>query len=164
MEKENEIVEMLKEFLKENFVKANIPNRRRIFVHIKKDALKDTVKYLVKDLQFKHLSTITGVDLGKKIEVIYHLAYKGSIELSLRLTVSKKNPSVSTITHLIPGAVLYEREVHELLGVNFEGHPDLSPLILPEEWPEGVYPLRKEHELAYLKEITSKKSKREKRN
>ncbi|MDH5747138.1 MAG: NADH-quinone oxidoreductase subunit C [Candidatus Bathyarchaeota archaeon] len=157
MEKENEIVKKLKNFLKENLVRTTVPKERRIFVYIKKDALKDAVKYLVKDLEFKHLSTITGVDLGGEIEVIYHMAYKGSIVLSIRLTVSEKNPSVPTITDLIPGAVLYEREVHDLFGVNFEGHPDLSPLVLPEGWPQGVYPLRKEHKLEHLREMTSKK-------
>jgi len=157
MEKENEIVEKLKNFLKEKLVKVTIPKKRRIFVYIKKDALKEAVKYLVKDLKFKHLSTITGVDLGKEIEVIYHLSHKGSIMLSIRLAVSKKNPNIPTITDLIPGATLYEREVHDLLGVKFEGHPNLSPLILPEKWPKGVYPLRKEYQLKHLKEMTSEK-------
>jgi membrane-bound hydrogenase subunit beta len=160
MEKENEILEKLKDFLKENLVRANAPKERRIFVYIKKRGLKDAVKYLVTDLEFKHLSTITGVDLGEEIEVIYHLAHKGSIVLSIRLTVSKKNPSVPTVTDLIPGAILYEREVHDLFGVKFEGHPDLSPLMLPEEWPQGVYPLRKELKLEHLREITSQKNER----
>jgi len=159
VEKENEIVEKLKNFLKENLVNVTIPRKRRIFVCIKKDALEEAVEYFVKDLKFKHLSTITGVDLGKEIEVIYHLSHKGSIMLSIRLAVSKKNPNIPTITDLIPGATLYEREVHDLLGVKFEGHPDLSPLILPEEWPEGVYPLRKEYQLKHLREITSEKQK-----
>lgn len=162
MERENEIVEKLSDFLKEKLVRSTVPKERRIFVYIKKDALKDAVKYLVKDLKFKHLSTITGVDLGEEIEVIYHLAYEDSIVLSLRLFVSKKNPSVPTITDFIPGAVLFEREVHDLLGVSFEGHPDLSPLMLPDGWPQGVYPLRKEHELEHLREITYKKYRREK--
>lgn len=157
MENENEIIENLKNFLKEGFVKATVPRPRRIFVYVKKDALRDAVKYLAEDLEFKHLSTVTGVDLGGEIEVIYHLAYKGSIVLSIRLSVSKKKPSVPTITDLVPGAVLYEREVHDLFGVKFKGHPDLSPLMLPEEWPHGVYPLRKEHELEHLKEMASKK-------
>ena len=157
MEKENEIVEKLKNFLKENLVNVTIPKKRRIFVYIKKDALKETMEYFVKDLKFKHLSTITGVDLGEEIEVIYHLSYKGSIMLSARLAVSKKNPNIPTTTDLIPGAVLYEREVHDLLGVDFEGHPDLSPLILPEKWPKGVYPLRKEYQLKQLKEMTVEK-------
>ena len=157
MEKENEIVEKLKNFLKENLVNVTIPKKRRIFVYIKKDALKETMEYLVKDLKFKHLSTITGVDLGEEIEVIYHLSYKGSIMLSARLAVSKKNPNIPTTTDLIPGAVLYEREVHDLLGVDFEGHPDLLPLILPGKWPKGVYPLRKEYQLKQLKEMTVEK-------
>ncbi len=157
MEKENEIVEKLRNFLKKNLVRATVPRERRIFVYIKKDALKDAVKYSVTDLKFKHLSTITGVDLGGEIEVIYHLAYEGSIVLSIRLTVPKNNPNVPTVTDLIPGAILYEREVHDLLGVNFEGHPDLSPLLLPEEWPQNVYPLRKEHNLEQLRQMTSKK-------
>jgi membrane-bound hydrogenase subunit beta len=156
MEEENEIIEKLTVFLKRNIVGTAVPRERRIFVYIRSKALKNAVKYLVKELKFKHLSTITGVDLGAEIEVMYHLAYQGSIELSLGLTVPKNNPSVPTVTDLIPGAVLYEREVHDLLGVSFEGHPDLSPLVLPEGWPQDVYPLRKEHSLEQLKEITSK--------
>jgi membrane-bound hydrogenase subunit beta len=156
MENENEIIEKLTVFLKRNLVGTAVPRERRIFVYIKNKALKNTVKYLVKDLKFKHLSTITGMDLGTEIEVMYHLAYQGSIELSLGLTVPKDNPSVPTVTDLIPGAVLYEREVHDLLGVNFEGHPDLSPLVLPEGWSQDVYPLRKEHSLEQLRETTSK--------
>ena len=157
MKKENEIVEKLKDFLKENLFNVTIPKKRRIFIYIKKDALKEAMEYFVKDLKFKHLSTITGVDLGKEIEVIYHLSHKGAIMLSIRLAVSTKNPNIPTITDLIPGAILYEREVHDLLGVNFKGHPDLSPLILPEKWPKGVYPLRKEYQLKHLREITSEK-------
>ncbi|RLG90884.1 hydrogenase large subunit, partial [Candidatus Bathyarchaeota archaeon] len=65
-----------------------------------------------------------------------------------------EKPVVPTITDIIPGAVLYEREVHDLLGVAFEGHPDLSPLVLPEEWPERVYPLRKEYTLEKLRKLT----------
>ena len=76
--------------------------------------------------------------------------YKGSIELSLRITVEKKNPNVPTITDIIPGAILYEREVHDLFGVTFEGHPDLARLILPEKWPQDIYPLRKEYTLENL--------------
>lgn len=157
MERENEIAENLKSFLKENVLKVKIPRERRIFVHIKTGALKGAVKHLVKNLEFKHLSTITGIDTGDEIEVVYHLAQKGSLELSLKLTVSKEKPTIPTVTDVIPGAVLYEREVHDLLGVTFQGHPDLSPLVLPEGWPKGLYPLRKEHTVEELRELTSEK-------
>ena len=156
MEMENEIVEKLQQSLKDAILKIGAPRKRRIFIHVKTDALRDAIKYLVNDLEFKHLSTITATDLGAEMELIYHLAYKGSIELSLRVTVNKNNPSVQTITDIIPGAVLYEREAHEMIGVMFEGHPDLSPLVLPEGWPKGVYPLRKEEKFEELRKIGSK--------
>ena len=38
-----------------------------------------------------------------------------------------------------------EREIHEILGINFKGHPDMRKLLLPEGWPEGVYPLRRDY-------------------
>ena len=156
METENEIVEKIRQSLKDAILEVSAPRKRRIFLHVKTDSLRDTIEYLVNDLEFKHISTITGSDLGQEIELIYHLAYKGSVELSVRVTLPTNNPSVPTITSIIPGAVLYEREVHDVLGVTFAGHPDLSPLILPEEWPEGVYPLRKDEKFEELRRIGSK--------
>ena len=156
METENEIVEKIRQSLKDAILEVSAPRKRRIFLHVKKDSLVDTIKYLVNDLEFKHVSTITGSDLDQEIELIYHLAHEGSVELSVRVKVPKNNPNVPTITSIIPGAVLYEREVHDVLGVTFEGHPDLSPLILPEEWPEGVYPLRKDEKFEELRKIGSK--------
>ena len=155
MERKEEIAENLKMFLRENLIELKIPRERRVFLQIKKDALRETIDHLVNVFKIRHLSTITGVDLVSEIGVIYHFSYENSLILSLSITVSKENPVASTITDLIPGAVLYEREVHDLLGVRFEGHPDLSPLILPEGWPEGVYPLRKDCKLKELQELTS---------
>ncbi|HVP41381.1 MAG TPA: NADH-quinone oxidoreductase subunit C [Candidatus Krumholzibacteriaceae bacterium] len=156
MEREHEIIEKLQQFLKEDMLESSVPRDRRIFVNIKREALEKAIEFLVNDLEFKHLSTITGSDLGETLELIYHLANKGSIELSLRITIPESKAVVPTITDSIPGAVLYEREVHEMLGVMFEGHPDLLPLILPEGWPQNVYPLRKEEKFEDLRKIGSK--------
>jgi NADH:ubiquinone oxidoreductase subunit C len=141
--KETEIVEKMKETFGKNVQEFEIPRPRRIFILVKKSIFEQTIQYLTKKIGFSHISTITGVDVGEEIEVIYHFNRAGAIELSLKVRVSKKKPVLPTITNLLPGASLYEREVHDLLGVTFEGHPDLSPLILPEGWPSQVYPLRK---------------------
>jgi len=153
MSTENEIIEKLKEALGENLLEASSPRARRIFVKVKSEALKGTVAFLVKELGVKHLSTITGVDLGEEIELIYHFALQGAISISLRTAFPKNSPKAPSIVDLVPGAILYEREVHDLLGVVFDGHPDLSRLILPEDWPEDVYPLRKEYSPEELRKL-----------
>ncbi len=90
-----------------------------------------------------HLSTITGYDNGREIEILYHFAVEG-IALNVRAAVPKGDDRIDTITPVVPAAVLYEREVMDLLGVTMVGHPDARRLILPEDWPEGDYPLRRD--------------------
>lgn len=141
---ENEIVRKIKHLIGKNGLECEVSRLRRIFILINKKVFMKTIRYLTKKMGFSHLSTITGADVGKEIEVIYHLNRGGKIELSLKIRVVKDKPVLPTITNIIPGATLYEREVHDLLGVIFEGHPDLSPIVLPEGWPSNVYPLRNE--------------------
>ena len=140
---ETEIVKKMKDTMGEDILETKIPRSRRIFIYVSKNAFKKIIRYLTQKIGFNHISTITGVDMGERIEAIYHLSHKGRIELSLKVQMPKDRPLLPTITDIIPGAILYEREVHELFGVTFEGHPDPSPLLLPEGWPQGVYPLRK---------------------
>jgi len=127
------------------------PRARRMFMTINKTDFWKGMKKLVESEGFKHLSAITGVDVGSKIEVIYHLTSEGLV-LSLKVEISKRNPVLPSIVKLISGAVLYEREVHDLFGVRFEGNLDLSPLLLPDGWPSNVHPLRKEWTLQKIQE------------
>ena len=64
--------------------------------------------------------------------------------VTVKTLVDRQSPAVRTITGVFPGAIFYEREVHDILGVKFEGHPDPRRLVLPDDWPDGVYPLRKD--------------------
>ena len=139
-----EIVRKIKEVIGKDILESQVPRPLRIFIRVSIKEFKKTFNFLSKKMGFNHVSTITGVDVGKEIDLIYHLNREGKTELSLKTRVTKENPIVPTITNIIPGATLYEREIHDLLGVRFENHPDLSPLILPENWPSEVYPLRKE--------------------
>jgi len=91
---------------------------------------------------FIHITTITAVDLEDKIEVIYHLTDK-DLSIALKVQVPIDNPVVDSISDIIEGAPFYEREIHDLMGVVSKGHPNLKKLILPEDWPEGLYPQRK---------------------
>jgi Ni,Fe-hydrogenase III component G len=114
-----------------------------MFVRVERDYAKSVIAYLVDKYDMRHLSTISAVDLGDKLEVVYHLA-KPKLLLSVCTQAPKDDPTVDTITDVIPGAILYEREIHDLMGVIPKGHPDLRRLLLHEDWPEDVYPLRKD--------------------
>lgn len=151
--REQEIVDELKEKFGQKIIETKVQKPRRVFVTIDSNSLIEVAEYLAHEKGFTHVSTISGLDLGKELGVIYHLIEESAlaITLSLRANVPKENPKLSTLVKVIPGSVLYEREVHELFGVIFTGHPDLSPLILPEKWPSGVYPLRKEWKIEDLK-------------
>jgi NADH:ubiquinone oxidoreductase subunit C len=156
MKSEVEIVGLLQQQLHRHLLDVSVPRERRIYVVVEKQALHNALTYLVKELKFRHLSMITGVDVEDNVELIYHLVCEGTTSLSLKVVVSKKKLTVPTVTDVIPGASLYEREVHDILGVTFEGHADLSPLILPEKWPREVYPLMKKHSWKQLKEMTTR--------
>jgi len=153
LEKTSEISDKLKKYLGDNVVEMKNPRERRIFLRVKREAFRETLEYLVNELGFKHLSTITGVDLGTEIELLYHMVLNDAVVLTVGFSVPKEKSTTRTITDLVPSAVLYEREVHELLGVDFEGHPNLIPLVLPEGWPKDVYPLRKERQFEELRKI-----------
>lgn len=126
-----------------------VQRARRLFITITPDSLTEIMRHLAQN-GYQHVSTITGVDLGQTLGVIYHLI-GGNVVLSLKTSIPKTDPKLSTIVDIVPGAELYEREIHDMFGVVFEGHPDLSPLILPEKWPSGLYPLRKEWKVEAIK-------------
>jgi NADH:ubiquinone oxidoreductase subunit C len=133
-------------------IEAKTPRARRAFLTLPPESFRDALAFLVNEEGFRHLSTVTAVDVNDHMEVIYHLS-SGGVSLSLRIPVPKDKLVVPSIVDLVPGAVLYEREVHELFGIVFEGHPDLRPLLLPDCWPEGLYPMRKNLSLVQIRGV-----------
>lgn len=146
-------VRMLVSYLGEGrSAEARIPSARRAFVTVPLGSLRDAMAFLVREQGFGHLSTMTAVDVNDHLEVLYHLS-DGTVSLSLRVLVPKDQPVLPSAVDLVPGAVLYEREVHELFGIVFEGHPGLQPLLLPDGWPEGLYPMRKKLSLEQIRGV-----------
>jgi NADH-quinone oxidoreductase subunit C len=103
--------------------------------------LRPAVQTLIERFDLRHLSTITGIDTGDEIELLYHF-WDGQ-GLTLRTSLPREHPHTVTLIDLIPGAAFYEREVSEMLHVLFDGHPTPDPFLLPDDW-EGEPPLRKE--------------------
>jgi NADH:ubiquinone oxidoreductase subunit C len=121
---------------------VQIKRPHRIFLTVPRTELKKTVNILASELNVQHLSAITARDTGTELDLLYHFFYNGVV-ITIRTTCPRNDPTVDSIVDVFPGAVLYEREIHDLLGIVPKGHPDLSRLLLPEDWVGG-YPLRKD--------------------
>ncbi|MBD3171241.1 hypothetical protein GF326_02090 [Candidatus Bathyarchaeota archaeon] len=119
-----------------------------------REKLLEVIEYL-RDEGFVHITTITAVDVEEHFDIVYHLRNQG-FALNLKVAVPKDDPKIPTITEILPGATLYEREVNDLMGVFPEGHPNPARLILDYDWPEEVYPLRKDMSIESLKEAADK--------
>lgn len=152
-----EVVQMLRDRLEERLIEARVAEwsegasqkvSRQVWARIDRHALRAALR-AVMDIQYPHLAGISGVDVGDSIELIYHFfIYYGMrhSELGVFFTVSlpKGDPTVDTITDLVPGALVGEREKQEMLGVRVSGIPDGRRMFLPQDFPEGVYPWRKD--------------------
>jgi Ni,Fe-hydrogenase III component G len=121
---------------------VQVKRDRRIFIPVPRNDLIKTVNILSSELNINHLSTITARDTGKEIEILYHFLLNGVV-ITIRTMCPKDDPTIDSIVNIFPGAVLYERELNDILGVIPKGHPDLRRLVLPDDWVGG-YPLRKD--------------------
>ncbi|MHC4561381.1 MAG: NADH-quinone oxidoreductase subunit C [Planctomycetota bacterium] len=91
------------------------------------------------------LATATGLEVRDGIDVLYHWAVEpqGAV-VTLKVLAARPDLTLDSLANVLPAANWIEREMHDLLGVNFHNHPDMRRLILDDTWPEGVHPLRKE--------------------
>jgi NADH-quinone oxidoreductase subunit C len=105
------------------------------------------------NLGFNYMCDLSGVDLWPahpRFEVNVHLLAmphdpqpaQGTHRIRVKVRLDEENASMPSLTGVWPSVAWYERETHELFGIDFEGHPDLRPLLLPEDW-EGDPPLQR---------------------
>lgn len=140
---DTEIVESLKRDLGAKALELTNPDRRRVFLGIAPADLVSTATLLRDRYDCAYLATITGIDKGETFEFLYHFASPVA-NINVRTEIPRTDPRLPSVCGPIPGAVLYERELQEMFGVTVEGLPDPRRLNLPDDWPEGQYPLRKD--------------------
>ncbi len=119
-----------------------------IWIRVDRNLLKPAIKKLM-DIRFPHFAVIAGNDLGDEIELLYILSVFygtkfGEYMITIGIRLPKTDLTVPTITDLIPGALLSEREKQEFFGITVTDIPDGRRLFLPDEFPQGVYPWRKD--------------------
>jgi NADH-quinone oxidoreductase subunit C len=129
----------------QGYLELNIPKQR----------LLEVAQWLRDDLEYDYLSSVTAVDWLDRIEIVYHLYsfnyYKRPSAVVLRVDLERPEypeyPLCPSLTKLWPGAGFQEREVYDLMGVKFVGHPDLRRILLADDFPG--HPLRKDFEFDY---------------
>ena len=126
----------------------------------------DKLRSVISDLKsmgYDYLLTVSGVDEPQagRIRVVYHLTKTSNPAdiVAVEVSVPRDNAVVDSIHDMFEGALLQEREEHEMLGIVFRGNPDTRHLLLPPDWPPGVYPLRKDFKVIDEPHISTKPSK-----
>jgi len=137
-----EVLTDLKERFREEIIDLFDKSPKRVYIEIKPPALRQVAGYIFNDLEAR-FNTASGLDARRHFEILYHFTLQDlNLLISLRVKLDKKKPEIESLVPLMKGANWIEREMHELLGINFKGHPELNKLLLPDDWPDGVYPLR----------------------
>jgi len=143
-------------------LKANFPDtildvkifRGETTLLIKKEKITEVCHYLKNDFDFKFIVDITAVDyLGVKpprFEVVYYIHRFGpdfdeNMRIRLKVEVSEEEAKVASVVPVWSGADWLEREVYDMFGIEFVGHPDLRRILMPEDYEP--FPLRKDFDV-----------------
>lgn len=143
----HEVLQNLKERLDAAIISVFENNERRIYIEIKPENVLEVSRIVFRDLEAR-LQTASGVDTPDKIDIYYHWAFdRANCVVTIVTKLDRREPVIDSIAPLCMGAEWIEREMWELLGITFKNHPDMRHLLLMDEWPDGVYPLRRDYRL-----------------
>jgi len=133
--------------IKDKLIATERPAGNRICFSCEAENAYAVNRFLFEDVPLRFVIA-TGVDSDDCFEVLYHYAYdETGCAVTLKAFIrDRENPAIESIAPFLPGAEWVEREIHDILGIDFKNHPDMRRLILSDDWPEGVYPLRKDAE------------------
>jgi NADH-quinone oxidoreductase subunit C len=136
----SETLAQLEKFAEEVGTKVNPLRKNESMIEVSQERLKPFIARVVIDSHVRHLMTITGLDLGQNLGIIYHFS-KERDTIHVRTSIPKAKPEAVSIVDLVPGAILYEMELHDMFGIEFIGNPwKERKLLLPEDWPADLPP------------------------
>jgi NADH-quinone oxidoreductase subunit C len=136
--------DILPEILRLNFnsdiLRLMILQRRRIVVQIRKESLLEIANYFLDELKYRFIIA-SGMVADNGYDILYHFSddRKGYV-VSLKVNIEGTKPEIESLSNMINAANWIEREIHELFGIKFKNHPNLTKLISDGNWKEGEYP------------------------
>jgi NADH-quinone oxidoreductase subunit C len=144
------LVKLIKEHAGEDAVEEAFINEKDAHLPyvVIKNELWARVSELLKhdsELKMNYLRNVSGIDQETHMEVAYHLlSLDTKHEVCIKVKTSRETPSIASVTHIWPTANWNEREIYDLLGVDFPGHPDMRRIMMSDDWVG--HPLRKDYE------------------
>jgi len=144
--KPENIIKDLKERFGDHVLDDSTRSDTRVSIQIAAKALPEISKYFHEELHLRFIIA-SALESKKGFEIYYHFSDDSSgCVINLHVILTKEKPEIESLTFLFEAANWIEREMHEILGVNFLNHPNLEKLISEGNWAEGVYPYRKNYE------------------
>jgi Ni,Fe-hydrogenase III component G len=162
----NTLLESGKSLIEKWIDASNMPEDNRLDIWVSRKNFKPVIQEIVNN-RWGYLITITGLDIAPvidsennetqpgQLEALYHFTNDSAI-ITVRVKVPYSDTKLESICDLIPSATIYEREIIELLGFELINTPNTDRLVLPDSWPEGIYPLRKSFTSLQVPEILAK--------
>lgn len=139
--------QQLKARLGNALLRADLPSDGRLYAYVTPAAVRDACQYLFRDLDARYLISIGADDrpYSGKFLVAHNFAFdREHLLCSVMTHLPPEKPAVDSIADLVPAAGWAEREFRDLVGIEPVGHKFPKRLVLPDGWPDGVHPLRKD--------------------
>jgi Ni,Fe-hydrogenase III large subunit/Ni,Fe-hydrogenase III component G len=127
--------------------RADLPSDRRLFVYVDRAAVKFVCQHIFRELDARYVASIGTDDrpFSGKFLVAHDFAFdKDHVLCSVLTQLPENDLKIDSITKMVPGASWAEREMRDLLGIEPVGHQYMKRLVLPDGWPAGSHPLRKD--------------------
>lgn len=139
----SELLDEIKSRFPVQSVKIHGP--RRVYIRIDRDNVHECSRFLFANKGLR-LAIMTGIDTREGIEILYHFTHdEAGTFYTLKTVVPKDDPKIQSLADVTQAANWIEREIRELLGVEFVGHPDPRPLLTADDWPATACPLRRDY-------------------
>ncbi len=138
-------METLRSLIESRFPEIEFPEAAQTVLLVSDKDLPPLMRFLKKELRFDYLESISCVDYPEFFEIVYHIqSVLQGYFIAVKTRLFKEEPVCPSVVSVWRGADWHEREIFDLFGVWFEGHPNLKRIFMPEDW-KG-FPLRKDYE------------------
>lgn len=142
--KDSPILDRIRKEYDSSIIDVYRHNDRRAYVTVDEQTAPRLCRWMHEALGGR-LAIASGIDTRSGVEILYHFMYPDEhLMVTVKTKVKKPLPKIESLGQYMPAAQWIERELHDILGVEFDEHPDMRRLILSDDWPEDLYPLRRD--------------------